>query len=184
MSMLKSLFNISVLTLAPLIALSQEINQVDTTLPKHETFSLSLIRSDNSINGMASPQYAVSIDSGGTVNFEGRRNVTNIGAAQFRLSERQLILIRKAVESADVFSLADRYDDDDHCDGFAVDSGFMELKVELWGRSKTIFLDEGCAIHVKAQEVRLRRVKDAIHSISLVRRWIGKGGTGWGLWHD
>jgi len=110
------------------------------------------------------PAYKMTVFGDGTVEYEGKRNVDNIGQFQKKISKGKVQELLKAFQEANYMSLENEYDDPSIADAVAV---FTSIKFidKADGKEKTKSIKN----RVKGPEA-LTKLQDKIDSI------VGKDG--------
>lgn len=105
------------------------------------------------------PAYKMTIYGDGTVDYEGKRNVDNIGQFQKKISKSKVKELLKAFQEANYMSLQNEYDDPSIADAVAV---FTSIKFtdKTDGKEKTKSIKN----RVKGPEA-LIKLQDKIDSI-------------------
>lgn len=128
------------------------------------------------------PVYTVSVDSSGTVNFEGIRFVETTGDATAVVSEKQLVALLSAFQESDFQSLQDCYlpalfgggdqCGEDSCSDWYWDAATVITSFQANAVLKRVVHYHGCK--ATEQEQRLDQLEATIDETLDTCRWIGR----------
>jgi hypothetical protein len=143
---------------------------------KAEVPSIEIERSGGDIWGKA-PHYTLTLESTGRIVFTGIQN-TKTGKAERYLSEKQIVELTNAIQTADFFSLENSYTSaKDNCPNWSTDQANIKITIVYEGKQKTIFHDRGCreqGVNGRPYPPELVRFEEQIEEIFEIRRLTGE----------
>jgi hypothetical protein len=117
------------------------------------------------------PVYRLAVTPDGTVTYEGRANVRQLGRATGQVSPGAVEALLGELERAGYFSFADRYTAAERaCGRYVTDLPSAIISVSYRGRAKRIVHDQGCGSAPGALTLLARRVDEVLRS----ERWTGR----------
>jgi Domain of unknown function (DUF6438) len=117
------------------------------------------------------PVYRLAVTADGTVSYEGRANVRQLGRATAQVPPRAVEALLGELEGAGYFSFANRYTGAERaCGRYVTDLPSAIISVNYRGRSKRIVHDQGCGSAPGALTVLARRIDEVLRS----GRWTGR----------
>ena len=117
------------------------------------------------------PVYRLSVTDDGTVSFEGRAHVPQLGRASAQVSPKEVDALLSELERAGYFSFASRYTPaEPACGRYSTDSPTAITSVRLESRTKRIEHDYGCGAAPGALTVLERRIDEVLGS----GQWTGR----------
>ena len=116
------------------------------------------------------PIYTVTINSDGTVSFQGRR-FTRVEAATGRISRKTFRRLVREFERVNYFSLPDDFTPGTkNCAGMVTDMPSAITSIRLKGKSKTVSHYHGCGN--SGVLPKLTALEDKIDQIAGTQKWI------------
>lgn len=116
------------------------------------------------------PAYELTIAADGSVLFEGRSQVKEVGVAHGEITQEQLTRLLAEFERINFFSLNDRYSiGPDGCTGYAHHGVDITTSLRMNGRSKRVRRNTGCLGGVP----ELEALEDLIDQVADTKRWVG-----------
>jgi hypothetical protein len=117
------------------------------------------------------PVYRIAVASDGTITYEGRAHVRQLGNASARIPPERVEALRSELVRAGYLSFADRYAPaEPACGRYATDSPSAITSVQVDGRIKRIEHDYGCGGAPGALTVLEQRIDEVLSS----SRWTGR----------
>jgi uncharacterized protein DUF6438 len=117
------------------------------------------------------PVYRVSAAADGTVTYEGRAHVRQVGPASGRIPPERVQALVSELEREGYFSFADRYvASEPACGRYSTDSPTAITSVRWQGRTKRIEHDYGCSEAPGGLIALERRIDEILDS----GRWTGR----------
>ena len=111
------------------------------------------------------PVYRISVSPGGSVSYEGKAHVRQLGPASARIPEERVKSLLSELDRAGYFSFADRYAPAEAaCGRYVTDSPSAISSIQLQGRAKRIEHDYGCGAAPRALAVLERRIDEVLGS--------------------
>lgn len=117
------------------------------------------------------PVYRVSVSPAGSISYEGKAHVRQLGAATGQIPAKRVTALLSEIERAGYFSFANRYTSaEPACGRYATDSPTAITLVRLGDRTKRIEHDYGCGAAPGALVVLESRIDQVLGSA----RWTGR----------
>ncbi|CAN5223192.1 hypothetical protein BH20ACI1_BH20ACI1_26010 [soil metagenome] len=118
------------------------------------------------------PEYKLTIDYTGKVNFEGYKNTFIAGKAEGTISKENIRSIVSAFEKARFFEMQDYYQDEkeDGCKVVGFDMPSWTISIQMNGKTKKVVHYKGCTIGDSLD--RFFHLRQTINSLTNSKQWV------------